>query len=823
MADVKDFIDPKLIQSLEKINDLIIESGESIEKKLIPAIEKLEKSQAELGKTTKDEEEKRDQLNKTQQEAKKIATQLETTEAKISNARTEQNKELLKRKQQLSDINRQIKEDIKLSKTQENSITRLEARNKELRKTIKSLDITQSENIETIKAYNQEIDENNDKIKENSDQFLKAKQNIGNYEESIKAALDGTDAFSGGTTNVINNFIQLSQQEGGVKGFFSTYTGGMKSATKAGLKFIATPIGAVIFAIVAAIGLFTGAIKRNQGASDQFSKIWSGITNVIEEVIGRVFKLAGAIGKLMTLDFKGFGKDAKDAFTGFGSAMQFAFQEGQKLRQLQIDLEEATIKSTEATARFNAEAEKQQIIADDTTRSFKEREEAAELAREAGARAANEGLILASQELEIVNERVKQAKRQGKINRELRQEQADALVAFIEAEGTLTSVTLENEKLRSELRQDRLERDLDILIDGFDNVKTINERIIADDKQTFVARQSLLSQTAELAKQSFDKQVETIQQFTDAQLNANDLLAEQDAVRLNQKIRELELSEIIEGRLLEIIRERRIAVQDLNDAQKDLFGGLVEIQEATIDFAEADAELDRIAAEEQKERDQENTEAFFEAEKQKTEATAAEEQARNDIRIFGLEAAQNVIQTGINLAKEGSELQKGLLIGQALADKANAIFKIKNATNLAVAQALALPLPPPLPQIVAGIYKGLGIAQAINVATRPIPQFAKGTNFAPGGAAIVGEKGRELIQSPRGEVYLAENPALINLERGSKVISNPKTEAILNDRNIVKELRNTRRAIASTRRPSRFDERQRGFREGYLASKHRMN
>ena len=132
-----------------------------------------------------------------------------------------------------------------------------------------------------------------------------------------------------------------------------------------------------------------------------------------------------------------------------------------------------------------------------------------------------------------------------------------------------------------------------------------------------------------------------------------------------------------------------------------------------------------------------------------------------------------------------------------------------------------------LPNIPLSIIVGaLGAIQAGVVASTPIPQFAKGTNYSPAGVALVGEKGRELIQSPSGEIMLANNPSLVNLQRGSKVFTNTTTEAILNDKNIVGELRLTRKAIQRMprqRNESEFTSRQRGYNDGYRSLKHRMN
>ncbi|MFC0188492.1 phage tail tape measure protein [Fictibacillus aquaticus] len=58
------------------------------------------------------------------------------------------------------------------------------------------------------------------------------------------------------------------------------------------------------------------------------------------------------------------------------------------------------------------------------------------------------------------------------------------------------------------------------------------------------------------------------------------------------------------------------------------------------------------------------------------------------------------------------------------------------------------------------------------------PEYAKGTNYHPGGPAIVGEKGRELIHA-NGQTMLADGEQLINLPRGASVLPNKQTEALL--------------------------------------------
>lgn len=754
---VESFYDPSIFTDIERFNKGIDSNVEKLEN-LFVVSRKAEDQFRKSSKTNEDAQKSRNDLTEAEKEAEQIAKE----QIKASESLEKQRQQGLKILAKLEDNERKMTEAIN---REVKSIKDAREQNKALRKAREDVTTKTAEGRAEIEKLNATIDENDALIKENVDSYTQLKIGIGGYEDAIKNALEGTQAFSGGAGNVINNFIEISQQEGGIKSFFTTFVKGLGTATRAGLKFIATPIGAIIFAIVAAITLFTAAISRNQASSDTFGKIWSGITIVIEEVIGRVFKLIGAIGKLLKGDFKGFAKDSVGAFTGLGKAMNTAYKEGLKLKELQIDLEKSTIKATKATAEFNAEAEKQQIISDDATRSFAERESAAERARAAAVSAATEQSRLAMQELEIVNLRVKQAERQGRINRELEQEQADAFATAIEAESNLTNIILENDKTRSELKQDRLEKDLDILIDGFDNVKTINERIIADETKTFKTRQQLLLDTAQLGTDSFNQQIETIRNFTKIRFDENELIAEQDSILLNKKIRELGLSEIIEGRLLEVIRERRLAIADLVEAQAGLFDQTVEIKEEMFNFAEIEAMMieDEIA----------NNEALDESYRIQAEIVEDTEQRKRDAKFQTLEAVKQIFGAESKIGKLATAAQKIEAIKQNLISLG--IITAKQSEGIAKSAA-ALPFPANIPLILGTVAQ---FASIIGI-FRKIPAFAKGTKSSPEGMALVGEKGFELGIEKSGRTFITANkPELRHLEGGTQIIPHNESKAIL--------------------------------------------
>lgn len=459
----------------------------------------------------------------------------------------------------------------------------------------RSLSKAQRENDEIGGKLRDLISEQREEYKGLQQEIGNTSVNVGNYQEDIEKALAAQDLFSGGLGGMIGKFTSLSQQEGGIKGFFKSTVAGLKGATKAALTFIATPIGAVIAAVVVLVGLFTAAISRNQDATDGMAKVWGGVKNVIEEVVGRAMKLVGALGKLLKGDFKGAASQATEAMSGMAVAIAHAYGEGQQLVQMQVDFEKATIAATVSQAKLTGELQRYMQVAEDDTLAFSERTAAAEKAAEVQTRLAEENLSLIQQEVDMVNLRIEQARRQGKLNRELLQEQADAQARLINAENEAEMTRLDNAQKRRKLMSDLYERDLDILIDGFDNQKTINEQRIADDTRTMQERVKLLEETRRLADESLAKQVATFESFSGKQIDINELIAESDAVVLREKIRGYGLSEIWEGRLLEVVRDRKSAVNDLQMAEKDLAKEQAEAAaaeaEAAVQFAQKEVDI----------------------------------------------------------------------------------------------------------------------------------------------------------------------------------------------------------------------------------------
>lgn len=375
--------------------------------------------------------------------------------------------------------------------------------------------------------------------------------------ESFKKTEEGitfmnqASAVLSGTMNVL---VKISQSVYDYfKAVFNDPVGWIKNMGKMLYQNIVARIEAIPRVGKAAYNILKAIATLDTEALEQGLKDWGNAFVTVSTGLDtdQIKEYGNAI-KSLTKDIK----DQVDAFTDLANARR-------QTRIANRDLEKQI-------ADLSAQEQLLQAVADDATRSFKEREEAAAKADALTKQRASIQLQMAKQNLQYINTEIDLKQKAGQVDDELLDSQVDAYKELRQAESDYRMAVQDNTKRIAELKQDRLEKDLDILIDGFDNQKTINERLINDEEKTFEERRSILEKTRQLSDDSFAKQIETIQKFTGIQVDANELIKEQDAIVLNQKIRSLGLSEIIEGRLLEIIRDRKTAIQDLNEAEKGL-------------------------------------------------------------------------------------------------------------------------------------------------------------------------------------------------------------------------------------------------------------
>jgi hypothetical protein len=112
--------------------------------------------------------------------------------------------------------------------------------------------------------------------------------------------------------------------------------------------------------------------------------------------------------------------------------------------------------------------------------------------------------------------------------------------------------------------------------------------------------------------------------------------------------------------------------------------------------------------------------------------------------------SNQLAQEGLSLEETKKIKREQWTVEHALAT-ATAFFNIPKIAQDAYSSLIGIPVIGPVVAPAAAIVAG-GFAtyQAGLVASAPMPAFAKGTNSAPGGMALVGENGPEIINLPRG-------------------------------------------------------------------------
>lgn len=402
--------------------------------------------------------------------------------------------------------------------------------------------------------------------------------------QELDAELKEVDALMGNFQRNVGNYTSAFDALPGILGDVSGGVGKLKSSFDL---LLANPVVAV-FALIAAalVAIFRAFAQSSEGAAE-FEKIGAKLNAVLgvfnsllvdaakaiisafKDPIGSIQNFASNFFKAVT-DPIGAVKDLIQATKELGEEIETQAALAAQLAELERNTSKLRAQTTQETAKLAREEQKLAAIADDNTRSFAERERAAAQQLVVQQKQLELQRDLAAEELSIASRRFAAAAAAQKDTLDLEQELADARANLVTAQAELEVAGLESVRRQRELVQDRLERDLDILIDGFNNVLQLNAALLQNEKLTLQERNNILQETERLANGSFDSQIETIQQFTKVRIDAAALLEASDARELNARIRSLGVSEIIEGRILEAVRDRRDALAQLQEAQQAL-------------------------------------------------------------------------------------------------------------------------------------------------------------------------------------------------------------------------------------------------------------
>jgi hypothetical protein len=599
--------------------------------------------------------------NKTRKKASEEVTKQEKLLLKLQKDQTETSKELAVEIEELrlerSKDSKAAKEQAKENKGLTNTLDKQRKRLNELQKELTNATLEGRQNEASVKAQKEEFEKLFTAITNAEQEFGNFRRQVGNYEKASEGALRATEKLGRQLNKLKNASIVL----GGVIAGGGLVGKALKS-NEEGLDDLRIASEALDQGINS---LLSSTLKGLKEGLDATGGSVSGVLDLFTI-------LGGAIDGVATgaKEFLGVIKSQAELTTEvikFEKALQDSAS-GEKGLLVQL---------AEATALF----EKNSAEADRNTRSLEERLKFIELASDASETAFSIERDIAQRRVDLFKRQLDLNKNNGTVTRQILQQLTQANTDLIDVESRGNQQRIQNSEVRLQIIQDQTELELDILIDSFDTQRTLNERIIADSRKSFGVRNKLLEETKILSEESFSAQTEAVVKLAKAEAEANneafdagkfreDLASfiSAEATAQEELRRQLNLSEIISTRSLEISRERRIVSQELLEAEQELKNEQLEssltlknvqAQEEAINKLQSGRSKDQInrakilndLRKEQTKNTIENLKAQLDAIKGTNEERKAQlEEAQTDLKFAKIDLENNLIDAQQRLA-----------------------------------------------------------------------------------------------------------------------------------------------------------------------------
>ena len=519
------------INKSDLFGDLDLNAEIKALKELLAVVKELQEETKKMAKNKLNEVAKIDastiagikKLMKEKEEAQKIeetSNELDKEQIKLKErllkAQSEQGKETSKLRLEIQEQNKANKEAAKtelglLSTYQEES-----KRLNEMRKKVKDLLLEKKKLTKADKALIKETQELDAKLKNVDKTVGQTQRSVGDYAIATKSA---GKAIKGMATKALAATGIALSLKGVLDGVVSSLKDNEEGSEK--LRSGMAQLNAVM------------SVLKNTGAGF--------LTDIFNSIVK--MKEAGASGTEVFLELGDIILAASDNFDGFNEKVSKAAKAAKEAEDAQIALEKSSRQQRLEISKLSAEIEKQNEIAGDSSRTFNEIEEAINKASKAEVDRSILIRDIAKKELKIIQDKI-DARGENANNLALENDKIEKQIELRDAQSELDVAQLRLSKEASVNTRDRFERELDFAIDAFDNQKTINERIIADDRVNLKQKEEIFKRTVELADSSFNEQQKLFSKYVDDRIDLNSLVALDDEKIIRERLKGYKLDDI---------------------------------------------------------------------------------------------------------------------------------------------------------------------------------------------------------------------------------------------------------------------------------------
>jgi len=248
-----------------------------------------------------------------------------------------------------------------------------------------------------------DVKELNKNLSDTTKELDDAKNNFSLFGVSVGDVKGKFKELKGIAAGVLKKIaIQAKLAGGGLRMMFGgKMAGGAKvlfNVIKTGIA--ATGIGALVIAFASLATYFT---QTKKGA-ELLEQAFAGVGAAISVITDRISQIGGAIAKVFSGDFKGAAEDVKGALSGITDEIKEEATAAVTLKKAFNGLADAQRDLRVKTAESKAEIEALKIIAEDVTKSDKERTEAAQKAFDTEQTLMAERIAIAEEALRIKQE-----------------------------------------------------------------------------------------------------------------------------------------------------------------------------------------------------------------------------------------------------------------------------------------------------------------------------------------------------------------------------------------------------------------------------------
>ena len=577
--EYKQIADPNLLEPLIKelkevvnlldltkdgLKDMAKEGAEIAKATPLDSFENLEKVEKGIRKTTDAIED----LDKVEKDRLKLSEKLK----ELDDVRTKANFEL---REEIRLQTKELRDQAKESKAVENAYKTLTKRTNEAQADFKKLAAQFGANSKEAKQARKTFEEFDEQLREVNDAAKDGRRDVGRYEKGVKVLNNTLGKL--GILAVVAKLLELGSNA------FNANSEGAAKLEKV-LKSVTVAVSVFVNRLVIALPIIRA----------RFNLFFLGLQKGFAEIknlFGSNEKEVKSLTKAYNELASEAGKDITDIFKGMGAEISDLVGKSDELIDTTAKHRREIIRQQKAIAELIPIQRELEAIAGDQTTSLQEQIVAQqELTAVTETRLARETKIAKlTFDLAVLNAEV------NKFNIDSHEELAQATMALAEAEAEQLGVRVENFKEVNQFLSDQLELNLDFYVDDFDNLKTVNERIITDVTQTFKRRRELLDLNLKLAQESFDNEQkilnDSLERKGKAILDFDALSASTSAKENARVIEQSGLSEQLGIRALEIIREKRTVVQDNEEAQRDLNAAEKDANDIRTDLILTDAAL----------------------------------------------------------------------------------------------------------------------------------------------------------------------------------------------------------------------------------------